>query len=282
MTVHTYNKIIAKAKECQTNVKKEYKLGINYKWSYYFAKAILTPKKDITKGTFKDCKNPSGTYISRQISKADYIDIAKRYVAYVEKHKTFPNFATFKSYNIRPRLLTIFFADILVNYNKNGKLPAEVNINSKCFTKPTETGNAVYDYFVKVFGKFDNTIDGALAKIDGKGYGGYSDDRYSNKQSIDRMKKGQGINCTDSCHVFYNIMKQLIALKKYKKVECLHVRCSSGTGHVRLRITMNDGTKILRDPASVLDGNGIRSNWCTSNFELWAIDPSWFMENLNR
>lgn len=282
MSVKTYSQILKQAKTCKSNVKKEYKLGMSYKWSYYFAKAIISPKKDIKVDSFKDCKHPSGTAISRQISKKDYLDIAKRYVNYIEKNKQFPNFATYGKYNIRPRLLTIFFADILVSYDKNGKLPSEININSKCFTKPSESGNAVYDYFVKVFGKFDNTIDGALSKIDGKGYGGYSDDRYSNKESITRMKNGQGVNCTDSCHVFYNIMKQLIKLGKYKKVECLHVRCSSGTGHVRLRITMNDSTKILRDPASVLDGNGVKSNWCTSNFELWGIDPSWFMENLNR
>ena len=282
MSTHTYKELINKAQTCHNNVKKNYKLGINYKWSYYFAKAILKPKTDIPKSTFKDCKNPTGTHISRQISKTNYLKLAKNYITYIEKHKQFPNYATYGEYHIRPRVLTIFFADILLSYNKNGELPSKMNINSRCFTKPSETKNEVYNYFVKVFGKFDNTIDGALSKIDGNGYGGYSDDRYSNKTSIDRMKNGQGINCTDSCHVFYNIMKQLIALGKYKKVECLHVRCSSGVGHVRLRITMNDGTKILRDPASVLDGNGIRSNWCTSNFELWAIDPSWFMENLNR
>ena len=282
MTNITYKQIISKAKTCQTNVKKKYELGISYRWSYYFAKAIIKPKTDFKKISISDCKNPTGTYISRQIGKSSYLKIAKNYVEYVEKNKRFPNYASYGNYQIRPRLLTIFFANILVSYNKNGKLPSEVNINSKCFTKPSESGNVVYNYFVKVFGKFDDTIDGALSKIDGRGYGGYSDDRYSNKTSIDRMKSGSGINCTDSCHVFYNIVKALINKGKYKKVECLHVRCSSGTGHVRLRITMNDGTKILRDPASVLDGNGIRSNWCTSNFELWGIDPDWFMANLNR
>ena len=44
---YTYNTILGKAKTCQSNVKKEYKLGITSRWSYYFAKAILTPKKDI-------------------------------------------------------------------------------------------------------------------------------------------------------------------------------------------------------------------------------------------
>ena len=62
MSTHTYKELISKAKTCQTNVKKEYKLGISYRWSYYFAKAILKPKTDIPKGTFKDCKNQTGTH----------------------------------------------------------------------------------------------------------------------------------------------------------------------------------------------------------------------------
>lgn len=46
-TKRTYKELVNKAKECKTNVKKEYKCKISYKWSYYFAKALITPNKDI-------------------------------------------------------------------------------------------------------------------------------------------------------------------------------------------------------------------------------------------
>jgi len=64
-------------------------------------------------------------------------------------------------------------------------------------------------------------------------------------------------------------------------VECLHVMCQSG-GHVKLRITMNDGSKIIRDPACVLsdNGKGVRCNWCTDT--PIAVNPSWWLSNLNR
>ena len=276
MTVHTYKEILGKAKTCQNNVKKNYKLGIDYKWSYYFAKAILTPKKDIKKGTFKDCKNPSGTAISRQISKADYLDIAKRYVAYIEKNKAFPNFATFKSYNIRPRLLTIFFANILVAYDKNGKLPSEVNINSKCFTKPSETGNEVYDYFVKKTGKKLKTLDGILEYVCNYcHYQGYYDDQKSNKQVTD-SKSG---NCVDLLQWLMNMTQPLGYESK-----CIHVECrQSGTGHVfgKFKHKTNTGGKwITRDPAAVCQ-NDIHNVWCEDGYKL-AENPSWFMENLHR
>jgi len=78
-----------------------------------------------------------------------------------------------------------------------------------------------------------------------------------------------------------NIIKQLILFGKYKKVECLHVNCSSG-GHVKLRITKNNGTRFIRDVACVISDNGkpISCVWCTNAPK--AVNPSWFMENLNR
>lgn len=278
---YSWKKILSKAKDCTTNVKKEYKLGISSKWAYYFAKAILNQKKDIKKVNFNKASKPTGIKVSRQIPKEDYIDMAKRLTKYVELNKSLPNYILYKDKKIKPRLYTLMFAKVLVSFNKKGYYPAEVTINSKAFTKPIETDNEVYNYFVKVFGSFDNTIDGALKKVANKGYGYYYDDVYSNKQSIDRMKAGKGVNCTDSCHVFYNILLQLIALKKYKKVDLLHVKCQGGDGHVRLRITMNDGSFIYRDPAAVLDNGIITSNWCL-NGSLIAINPQWFLNNLNR
>ena len=276
MSVHTYKELISKAKTCQNIVKKNYELGINYKWSYYFAKAIIKPKTDIKRGTFNDCKNPTGTYISRQISKADYLDIAKRYVAYIEKNKRFPNYATYKDYQIRPRLLTIFFANILVSYDKNGKLPVEMNINSKCFTKPTEIGNAVYDYFVKKTGKKPKTMDEVLEYVCNYfHYQGYFDDQKSNKQVMD-SKSG---NCVDLLQWLINMLKPLGYEGK-----CIHVECrKSGTGHVfgKFRHKKNTENKwVTRDPAAVCQ-NSIRNVWCDDGY-LLAENPSWFMSNLNR
>lgn len=284
MSVRTYKDITETAKKCIDNVNKNHELGIYPQWAYYFAKAIITPKKEVKRiKTLKEAPNPTGNYISRQIKKDKYLEMAKYLIWFAEKKGRLPNYIEYKEgKRLSQKVYTLMFADIINYYNKKGKLPNEINVNSKRFVKPTEPENVVYAYFKKVFGDFGDTIDGALSKIDGNGYAGYYDDVYSNKTSIDRMRDGDGINCTDSCHVFYNIMLELIKKGKYKKVECLHVRCSSGTGHVRLRITMNDGTRILRDPASVLNGNGVTSNWCTSNFELWDIDPEWFLENLNR
>ena len=283
MTAHKYETILMKARECKKNVETNQKLGINSKWSYFFAKAILTPNKTIKSFNFEPAPKPHGDHISNQISKSDYLKCAKQLVEFVEKNKRLRNYLDWKNKKIRTRTYVYNFAKILVWYaDHKNTLPAQNNINTKVWNKPIEYPEEIYNYFVKKLGKFNNTIDGALSLIDGNGYAGYSDDYYSNKTSIDRMADYDGINCTDSCHVFMNIVRHLIKLGKYKRVDCIHVGCQSGVGHVRLRIQLNDGDFIYRDPASVLDGNGITSNWCTSNYELWGIDPDWFMSNLNR
>ena len=278
----TYATIVSKAKQMKKNVEKKQDFGDSSKWGYYIAKAILTPKKNIRVLTFDKAVKPRGDYFSTQLRKASYLTVANWFVQSVEKNKRLPDYIKLTNgKKIKTQDCIYLFIRVLVYYNEHKSYPAYANLNSKAFVKPTETTNEVYNYFIDVFGNFGNTIDGALKKIAGRGYGYYYDDMYSNKEAINRMNKGKGVNCTDSCHVFYNIMLQLIALKKYKKVECLHIQCSGGDGHVRLRITMNDGTKIYRDPAAVLDSGDVTHNWC-SNGSLIATDPSWFLENLHR
>ena len=280
MTEYTYKQVLGVAKACQANIKKEYKLGVTSKWSYFFAKAILQPNRTYNQFNYPAPQQPHGDYLSRQISIGDCLDCCKLLVKYVETNKRMPNYISWKNFKISPALFTEVLSRVLIYYDTHKTLPKYANINSKVFKEETETVNEVYSYFVKVFGTFD-TIDGALRKIAGKGYGYYYDDQYSNKESINRMKTGQGVNCTDSCQVFYNILSELIKKGKYKKVECLHVKCSGGDGHVRLRITLNDGDYIYRDPAAVLDSGNITHNWC-SNATLLSVNPQWFLNNLNR
>lgn len=278
MTEVTYATIIKTAKSVKTNVKKNYKTGVKSTWSYYFAKAIVSPKKNVKKITIKDAPNPNGTSISNQITKAKYVDISKRLIKYVEKNKVLPNYVSYGNYRLTPHLLTEIFSRILVYYNSNGKMPLYANANSKVFTKPSESKNDVFNYFVKKFGKV-STIDGALGKIAGNGYGYYYDDKYSNKVSIDRMKAGKGINCTDSSQVFWNIGKAL-----GYNVRAVHVKCSGGDGHVRLQFKHSKhtgGKWINRDPASVLSNGNVTGIWCSSGTVL-AYNPSWFTQNVSR
>lgn len=204
--------------------------------------------------------------------------MAERLIRYVEQHNQLPNYITDnKGKKMKVSDYVYMFSRILIYYDKNNKLPAYANVNSKAFTKPTESTDTVYDYFVKVFGKV-SCIDDAMEKIAGRGYGYYYDDVYSNRQSIDRIKNRQGVNCTDATQMMKHVAD---ATRKYKKVDCVHVKCRGGDGHVYLKITNKDNSVFYRDPAACLDSGGVTHIWC-SNGTILAINPSWWTANLNR
>lgn len=279
---YTIKQLTNIATKCKNNTEKNYRIGIDPRKTYYLAEYLLNPTTSkIQRTRYGKAPHPKGTHISRQIPKTDYIQLAKQLIQFVNKNHRIPNYLTYGEYKIRTRLYTYMFSKIFLYQQEHHRLPAYVDINTKIFTKPRTSSNEVYNYFTKTFGQI-NSIDEALEKIAGNGrYGYYYDDRKTNHEAIDSMRKGEGVNCTDSCQVFYNILLELIRQGKYKKVECLHVKCQGGDGHVRLRITNNKGSYFYRDPAAVLDSGDITRNWCM-NGQLIAIDPAWFIQNLKR
>lgn len=278
MSEYTYKQILNQAKKCQNNMK-NYKTGMSSNWCYYFAKAILNPKKNVKKIKIKDAEKPVGTHISRQIKKADYKDICTRLTKFVENDKDhqMPNYTSYKNYQLHQHLLTEFLSRLLVKYDKKGEYPSELNINSKCFVKPVETGNAVYDYFAKKTGKKFKTVDETLGYVKTYfDYEKYFDDEKSNNQ-VTEKKKG---NCVDLLQWLMNMTKPM----GYES-RCIHVKCRvSGTGHVfgEFKHPVHTGGKwIRRDIAAVASGGSITSIWCGDGF-VQGINPSWFMSNLNR
>lgn len=272
-----YKNIVKQAKKCIENVKTKQELRMSTKWSYYQAKAILNPKTDIPKIRIAKPNKTKQSKISRQISKTDYLELAERYIKYIEKHNCLPGYIKYNGFKLKPRHLTVLFSKIVLYQYKHGELPKEVNFNWKWFIKPTETGNEVYDYFCKVTGKKFTTLDDLLEYIEEYGrYIKYFDDVRSNTQ-VTTCLCG---NCTDWMQWLWNMAKAM-----GYEVRCLHVQCRvSGTGHVRgqFKHPKNTGGKwIDRDPAAVADGGGITSLWCSDGY-LLATNPSWFLENLSR
>lgn len=282
-TITEINKI---AKNVKQSVEKNQKLPTmtgytQSQYIYLLAKSVANPGKSITVKKINKAPNPLGVNISRSIDKVDYVKLAKNIVSFIDNNGTVPNFVQFKTYKIAPKLFTYCFAKIVVFYAENKKLPSYCNFNSNVFKKTTIVSNdEVYNYFIKIFGKV-STIDEAFNKVKEHGYSYYFDDKYSNKQTIDRIYKKQGANCTDSCQVFWHIGKAL-----GYEVRCIHVRCSSGDGHVRLQFKHSkhtSGNWINRDPAAIISANGkpLTYIWCEKGTKL-AINPKWFLENVNR
>ena len=132
---YTYNEIVTRAKNIKKSVEKEYKLGENPQWGYFISKAIVTPKKNITKFKINAAPESSGDKLDTQIIYKDYIDMAKRFIKYVETNKTLPNYITSNGKKVKVNDYVYMFARILVYYAENSAYPAYAVVKSDSFTK---------------------------------------------------------------------------------------------------------------------------------------------------
>ena len=283
MSSITYETIIDEAWKIQLGIMKQHKLVESTKWDYYMAKAILQRHSPVKKINVDKASNiDKGNYFSRQIKRSVYLDMVTRLIAYTESHNTIPNTIRIGDKLMGVKDFTNMFSAILVYYSKHGELPKTVNVNSKAFVKPTEDTNVVFSAFVKKFGKVTTFTD-ALRKIWNKGYGYYFDDFLTNLQVINNLANGgQKPNCVDVCQMMWNVAKGL-----GYEVRCLHVYCPrDDITHVRLQVKHSKytgGDWEDYDPAAVIDGEGINSLWCNgSGSYVIAINPNWFISNVNR
>ena len=273
-----FNEIVKFADKCIYNVEHKQTASIdsvrNYTTlAYLFSKAILRIGKDTGIKRIKENKKRVGYPLDKNVNKNSYLEACRWYVTWCDNHQdTAPSHVQIDK-GVAIWVWTYATARIIRYYNTHKQLPNTVYLTNKPFRKEP-TVDDVYSYFVSKFGKV-GSIDEALEKVQGAGYGYYYDDVYSNRTSIDRMKQGLGVNCTDSCQVFWHIGKQL-----GYQVRCIHVLCSGGDGHVRLQFNKGNGW-FDRDPAAVLNGSDVTHIWCSTGTVL-AVNPDWFMENLNR
>lgn len=283
------------AKKLVAYVDKEHKFpatlkvgNVSYNYGTFteiLANTVVNTKSKYVNKTYGNAPSPVGDSVNMSIGKSDYIKLAREIVAFYSSNKRCPNYIIYNKKKLKPQLFSYCFAKIIKFYIENKRYPTTCTFNTNVFKSNTSTkivsNDEVFNYFIKVFGNV-TTIDEALNKVKEHGYAYYYDDTYTNKQSIDRMKAKKGINCTDSCQVFYHIAKAL-----GYSVNVLHVYCSgTGGGHVRLQLKHSKHTKgnwINRDPACVLSQNGkpLTSIWCEGG-KLLDTNGAWFMKKVNR
>lgn len=274
---YEYSTAVAQAKKIKTNVKNKYALGENTQWSYYIAKAIMTPKQKITKIKISKALKSQGDSLSRQIYKEDYLDMAKRLIRYVESKNRLPNNIKIGNKLMKVEDYTYMFARILAYYDEHKAYPNYAEVNSKAFTKPTEYPNKVYGLWVKYIKTKPKYLDDVCDYIKKHfTYQFYYDDQKSNEQVL-KSKSG---NCTDLLQMLSNMAEAM----DYD-FEIIHTKCNkSGVGHVYGRFKKK-GTNnwFIRDIACIADESRY-CIWCQvgNGGTQLAKNPSWFMQNRNR
>jgi len=275
--VHSYNTITDKAKSIKKNVKEQYKLGESSAWSYYIAKEVIQRTKTVKRIGVNGASQSNGNDFGRQLSKAEYLDMAKRFCKYVEQNGKLPNNIKIGNKLMRVSDYTYMFARILVYYDENKKLPMQVNVNSKAFIKPTEFPNKVYGLWVKYIKTKPKYLDDVCDYVKNHfDYEFYFDDKKSNEEVL-KTKAG---NCTDLLQMLTNMAEAM----DYD-FEVIHTRCrQSGTGHVYGLFKKKGSSEwFVRDIACIADESRY-CVWCEvpNGGNLIAKNPAWFMENRNR
>jgi len=254
--------------------------GVDYtiqEATYLMNSFVANPQKNIDKIKVGGASSPNGDRVNRRVVKSVYQDMAKRCNQYIKQNGKLPNYVTILDNQKCSIILWMLQLSKIVS-SYDGALMSGILINSNDLTKPhTKTySEEIYDLFIATFGKV-NSIDETLAKIQGRGYGFYYNNKMTNKQVIKALAdpNAEKPNCTDVHQMLWHIGKVL-----GYDVRAIHVMCQSGVGHVRLQFNKGDGW-FNRDGACVIDGGAITQIWC-SNGTYLATNPSWFMQDLNR
>ena len=288
----TKNNFHQMCKDIKNYVEKNYDLPTYLEYSgtkiyqiemaYCMAYGLHHLKSDIEIPNFNKWTNLKGEHINTNVKLNEIKDQCRRVYNHILNNNEAPSSVLVKAdknYLISTKVWIYSIAKTVVYYDTNKQLPLQTLYRSDAFVKPTPVksySEEIFDYFSSKFGK-PSSIDDALSKIQGKGYGFYYDDKLNNYQTIDGLAgNGQKPNCTDIHHVFWHIGKVL-----GYNVRAVHVWCrTSNVGHIRLDFNRGDGW-FSRDASAVADGECVSCIWC-SNGDILAYNPSWFTQNLQR
>ena len=244
--------------------------------------------------------SPTGdTISSKELTKANYIKVAKNTADYIANHKQAPNYASSAVGNIIYTELVDAFSRILAFYANNDKyMPNYVTISYNDGSSSSQSGsglnekNTVKDISIylksttncqvgnsaisKVVKSLTSglTSDYAKAKAiynyvrDEISYSFYYDTKYGAAGTLS-SKKG---NCVDQAHLLVAMYRTAGLAARYVHGTC---RFSSGStyGHVWTQVLV-DGQWIVGDATSSRNSFGNIVNWNTKSFSKNGIYAS--------
>lgn len=134
----TFAEAVKSARLCKKSVETKQKLQVTPKWGYYYAQALINPRKNISTIPFEIYPKAHGDSINAKIKKADYLDCCKRIVAFTKKNKVMPNYVKWGNKKIKATDYVYNLAKILVWYaDHKYTFPSYNTINTNVWKKKT-------------------------------------------------------------------------------------------------------------------------------------------------
>ena len=141
--------IVTNAEKVKNNVEKNNKIpsikGYNTATlCYIFAEAVKKPGKDVTDKKITNCPSCTGTSITKNLTRNEYVKLATNTNKYILSHNnTAPNYTTYQSYKVSIRLQTYCYAKIIVWYdNHNNTLPSTCWFKNSVFKEASSSNSS--------------------------------------------------------------------------------------------------------------------------------------------
>lgn len=142
-----WKNIVANAKTIKAGVEKNGAMPTikNYSTAqlcYIFAKAISSPGKDVSDKKVGNCPNCTGTGINKNLTRNEYLNLAKRTVAWFDKYGVAPNYSSYQNEKVSIRLQTFCYAKIIVWYVNNKRMPNTCWFKNSVFKSSSSSGSS--------------------------------------------------------------------------------------------------------------------------------------------
>ena len=252
----------------------------------------------ITLKSINSAAKPSESVKSGTITKAGYLDLAKRVNVFINTNGILPNYATSSLGKLNYKSLIYTFSKVLAFYNTNSRLPTYVTVKpwSKVGTSDTSTSNSstpvpasLQQYLKSTTNcQVTNSQIQALAKSitsgksstytkataifnwvrDNIGYSFY----YNTKYGAVGVLSSKTANCVDTSHLLIALERAAGIPARYEHV---YAKFSSGTwyGHVIAQVWVN-GKWYYADGSSSRNTFGVINNWNTTTATVYGTYTS--------
>ena len=252
----------------------------------------------ITLKSINSAAKPSENVKSGTITKAGYLDLAKRVNAFINANGILPNYATSSLGKLNCKSLIYMFSKVLAFYNTNSRLPSYVTVKpwSKVGTSDTSTSNSstpvpasLQQYLKSTTNcQVTNSQIQSLAKSitsgksstyakasaifnwvrDNIGYSFY----YNTNYGAVGVLSSKTANCVDTSHLLIALERAAGIPARYEHV---YAKFSSGTwyGHVIAQVWVN-GKWYYADASSSRNTFGVINNWNTTTATVYGTYAS--------
>lgn len=163
----SYNKIVEIAKKQLKSVKEENTLAHSYKWAYYFACALINPRKNVKSIKFGKATKPTGHNFKKKVPMNFISKWGKALVTYVKQNGKMPSCAVWGNINISPQTYCYLYAKALIYYDTIGKYPDSIYVDTSLFKKQCKSPYVSQPHFL-------NSGSGFLGQINSSNCGPHS------------------------------------------------------------------------------------------------------------